>query len=136
MYNIKNTKDLKAVINLLEDETEEKKQQLTEHLYTLYEHFSPVKVVKDVFREVVSSEDFRSNLLTATLGISTGYIAKRALFRRSGSPLKILAGNLLQYGLANLLINPPRILKSVVLPLLDLLMRKDVREESSEKTSD
>ena len=136
MYNIKNTKELKTVISLLEDETEEKKQQLTKHLYTLYEHFSPVKVVKDVFSEVVSSEDFRGNLLTATLGISTGYLAKRVLFRKSGNPLKILAGNLFQYGLANLLINPPRILKSVVLPLLDFLSPKGSREENSEKSSD
>jgi hypothetical protein len=69
MYNIRSTNELRSAISILEEEAEEKKKLLAEELNALYQNFSPVKVVKDVFSEVVNSEDFRSNLLTATLGI-------------------------------------------------------------------
>ncbi len=120
MYNIKNTDDLKKVILLLEDELDEQKHLLSEQLNILYDSFTPVNVVKDVFKGVVTSEEFRSNILTATIGISTGYITKKLLFRRSNNPLKTLTGNLLQYGIANMIVNPSRVLKTTLLPLLAL----------------
>ena len=120
MYNIKNTDDLKKVILLLEDELDEQKHLLSEQLNILYDSFTPVNVVKDVFKGVVTSEEFRSNILTATIGISTGYITKKLLFRRSKNPLKTLTGNLLQYGIANMIVNPSRVLKTTLLPLLAL----------------
>jgi hypothetical protein len=126
MYKIKNTDDLKNVISLLEDDLDEEKRLLTEQVNILYDSFRSVNVVKDVFKEVVTSEEFRSNILTATMGISTGYVTKKLLFKRSNNPLKALTGNLLQYGIANMIVNPSRVLKTIFLPLLALFsIRKE-----------
>ena len=122
MYNINNTHDLNEAILLLENEVDEQKGKLNNQLNELYESFKPVNVVKDVFSEVVTSDDFRSNLISATIGISTGYITKKLLFRKSSNPFKSLAGNLVQYGLANLIIHPSRTLKTIFLPLLGLVL--------------
>jgi hypothetical protein len=118
MYNINNTHDLNEAILLLENEVDEQKRKLNDQLNVLYESFKPVNVVKDVFSEVVTSDDFRSNLISATMGISTGYITKKLLFRKSSNLFKSLAGNLVQYGLANLIIHPSKTLKTIFLPLL------------------
>ncbi len=99
-----------------------------EQVNILYDNFRPVNVVKDVFREVVTSEDFRSNILTATMGISTGYITKRLLFRKGNNLLKALTGNLLQYGIANMIVNPSRVLKTIFLPILELFSSKKEKE--------
>ncbi len=123
MYNINNTHDLNEAILLLENEVDEQKGKLNNQLNELYESFKPVNVVKDVFSEVVTSDDFRSNLISATIGISTGYITKKLLFRKSSNPFKSLAGNLVQYGLANLIIHPSRTLKTIFLPLLGLVLK-------------
>ena len=125
MYNIKTTEDLNYTIHLLEGEMDEQKQYLNEQLNLLYRSFNPVNVVRDVFSEVVTSDDFRANILTATLGLSTGYITKKLLFKKSSNPLKSLSGNLIQYGLANLLIHPSRTLKTIFLPLLGLILNKN-----------
>ncbi len=122
MYNINNTHDLNEAILLLENEVDEQRHKLNDQLNVLYESFKPVNVVKDVFSEVVTSDDFRSNLISATMGISTGYITKKLLFRKSRNPFKSLAGNLVQYGLANLIIHPSRTLKTIFLPLLGLVL--------------
>ncbi len=128
MYNITNTEDLKKVISLLEDELDEQKQLLNEHVKVLYDSFRPVNVVKDVFNEVVTSEEFRSNILTATMGISTGYVTKKLLFKKGNNPLRALTGNLLQYGIANMIVNPSRVLKTIFLPLLALISVRKGKE--------
>ena len=124
MYNITRRDDLKKAIMLLENELDEQKILLSDHFNNMYDSFRPVNVIKDVFREVVNSEEFRGNILTVAMGISTGYITKRLLFNKSGSPLKVLTGNLLQYGIANLIAHPPRVLKTIFLPLLGLFTGK------------
>jgi hypothetical protein len=127
-YNIKNSEDIKKVIVLIEDEVEEQKKLLMDQINILYDNFRPVNVVKDVFREVVTSEDFRGNILTATMGISTGYVTKRLLFRKDNNLLKALTGNLLQYGIANMIVNPSRVLKTIFLPILELFSSKKEKE--------
>ena len=127
-YNIKNSEDIKKVIVLIEDEVEEQKKLLMDQINILYDNFRPVNVVKDVFREVVTSKDFRSNILTATMGISTGYVTKRLLFRKDNNLLKALTGNLLQYGIANMIVNPSRVLKTIFLPILELFSSKKEKE--------
>jgi hypothetical protein len=131
MYNITNADDLQKAIILLENEMDEQKQLLTDHLRLIYESFTPVNVIKDVFKEVVTSEEFRSNIITATIGISAGYIMKKLLFRRSNNTLKTLFGNLFQYGIANLFINPARILRTIMFPLQELFVNKDERKSGN-----
>ena len=124
MYNITGKEDLRRAIMLLENELDEQKNLLSDQFNVIYESFRPVNVIKDIFREVVTSEEFRNNILTATMGISTGYITKRLLFNKSRNPFKVITGNLLQYGIANLIVHPPRVLKTIFLPLLGLFTGK------------
>ncbi len=125
MYNISNTEDLERAIILLENEFEDQKILLNEHLNILYQSYRPVNVVKDVFNEVTTSEKFRGNILTATLGLTTGYLTKKLFFSKSNNVLKSLTGNLFQYGIANFLIHPSRTLNSIILPILGLFAKKD-----------
>lgn len=118
MYNISGTKDLKEAVGLLEREVDEQKQLLSEQLSVIYESFAPANIIKEVFNEVVTSEEFRSNILTATVGISTGYLTKKLIFKKNSNAFKMLSGNLLQYAVANLIVNPARVMKTVILPLL------------------
>jgi|WetSurMetagenome_2_1015567.scaffolds.fasta_scaffold04212_12 hypothetical protein len=119
-YMIRNRTELRAAIGILEVEVEEQKRLLSGQVNVVYESFKPVNIARDLVTEVVTSEDFRNNLLTATVGITTGYIAKRLFAGRKSSFIKKLSGNFLQYAVANLIINPSRIIKSVILPILDL----------------
>ena len=118
MYHISNTDDLARAIFLLENEVDEQKILLIEQLNILYKSYQPVNIIKDTFKEAVTSKEFRGNILTATIGMSTGYLTKKLFFGRSNNLLKLLSGNLVQYCIANFLIHPSRTLKSILLPLL------------------
>ena len=130
MYRISNSTDLNEAIHLLEDELIQQKQLVTDQVNVIYENFKPVNVVRDVFREVVSSDEFRSNVLTAAIGISTGYVTKKLVVGKSSNLLKALGGNLLQYGIANLILHPSRIMKSVILPILGMRDFKSKKKQA------
>jgi len=130
VYRISNSTDLNEAIHLLEDELIQQKQLVTDQVNVIYENFKPVNVVRDVFREVVSSEEFRSNVLTAAIGISTGYVTKKLVVGKSSNLLKALGGNLLQYGIANLILHPSRIMKSVILPILGMRDFKSKKKQA------
>ncbi len=130
MYRISNSTDLNEAIHLLEDELIQQKQLIIDQVNVIYENFKPVNVVRDVFREVVSSEEFRSNVLTAAIGISTGYVTKKLVVGKSSNLLKALGGNLLQYGIANLILHPSRIMKSVILPILGMRDFKSKKKQA------
>jgi len=124
-YKINNAGDLRNAIVIMESEMDEQKRSLNAEINLLYQSFKPVNIVKDVINEVMTSEDLRANLLTATIGISTGYLTKKLIFKKSNSTLKSLTGNLIQYGLANLIIHPSRTLKTLFLPLMGLLLNRN-----------
>ncbi len=132
MYRISNSTDLNEAIHLLEDELIQQKQLVTDQVNVIYENFKPVNVVRDVFREVVSSDEFRSNVLTAAIGISTGYVTKKLVVGKSSNLLKALGGNLLQYGIANLILHPSRIMKSVILPILGMRDFKSKKKQADQ----
>ncbi len=125
MYNITSKKDLEKAILLIENEVEEQKDLLTDQIRSVYESFNPVKVIKKVFKKVVISEELRSNILTAAIGISTGYLTKKIFFRKNTNPLNRFLGNLLQYGVANLIINPSKILNTILAPFQEFFESKE-----------
>ncbi len=132
-YDINNRKELSVAIGLLENEVEEQGQLLGGQVNVVYDSFRPVNIARDLVKEVVTSDEFRSNLLTATIGTTTGYVAKRLFVRSKKNMLKMLAGNFLQYGIANIITNPERILKSVVMPVLEFISggKEGVKKENS-----
>lgn len=129
MYNIKNSGDLSEAILLLENELIEQKQNVAAQIETIVDRYRPVNVVRDIFKEVRTSEEFRSNILTAVMGISTGYLAKKLFFSKRNNILRALAGNFLQYGLANLIINPGRLLRSLFQPMVGISDSKKNKQE-------
>lgn len=130
MYRISNVTELNNAIHLLENELNQQKQLVTDQVNVIYENFKPVNVVRDLFREVVSSDEFRSNVITAAIGISTGYITKKLMVGKSRNLMKALGGNLLQYGIANLILHPSRIMKSVILPILGMFDFKSKKKQA------
>lgn len=113
MYNIKNKKDLDTAILLLENEVEEQKGLLTSQFRIMYESFNPADIISNMFKGIETPGGMKNNILNAMLGISAGYFLKRMFFKKSKNPLKILLGNLLQYGVAILLLNHKGILKTI-----------------------
>jgi hypothetical protein len=132
MYNIKNTDDLDAAINMLENEIDEQKIMLAGHLKSVYQKFKPVNIARDIFKEAATSGEFRGNILSTLLGISAGYVINKIFFRRNSNPLKSLLGNILQYGISSFVIHPSGILKNFLSPRMKLSARAEGEERSGQ----
>lgn len=130
-YNIKGKEDLDTAIRLLENEVHSQRELLTSQLNDVYSSFTPLGIIRDVVQEVVTSQEFRGNIITAAMGISAGYLTKKLLVGGSSSILKKIAGNLIQFGIADLIVNPARALETILLPLIGLL-----RPESGQNEED
>ncbi len=118
--NISCKADLEKAIMLLEEEANEQQNQLAGHLKMIGESFTPLGIIRDVLNEVVTSEQFRANIMTAATGITAGYVTKKLLFKESKNTLKNIATYLLQYAIANLVVNPSRTIETILTPLHDI----------------
>jgi hypothetical protein len=128
MYNITSKQDLDTAIMLLENEVEEQKGLLTDQFRLIYESFRPSAIIKDVLTGVTTSDELKGNILTATFGISIGYLLKKLFFKKSKNPLKSLFGNLFHFVVAKLIINPGSFLNTIIDPIREFF---DIREEET-----
>ena len=123
MYNITGTGDLRKAIRYLEEELEGQKHLLSEEITLIYKINSPLNIIRNLFREISSSDGFRAKILTATLGISTGYIARKLFPGKRRGLLKIITGYLFQYGIASIIMNPRKVWETHILPLIAAFTR-------------
>lgn len=95
---IRNTKDLKAAIILLEQQKVTQEKLLLDELHAAYENLKPANIVK----QAVSSPSVRNTVIKAAVGLGAGILSKNLLVGAAVGPVKTIVGNVLQYGIAAL----------------------------------
>jgi len=103
---------LKEAIQHLENKRAVEGKLLKEQFTTTYASLKPVNLVK-TFTEAVASPDVISNLLIATIGVTSGLFSKRILAVTSGNLVKKVFGSLLLFGVTKLIARKTGILKSL-----------------------
>jgi len=101
MQKIKSATELKNAIQRLEVEQTIKGQLLSEQFNIVYESLKPVNIIKQTMKDLVTSPSLISNVLGVTVGLSSGYLAKKLVVGQSGGIIKNIVGSLLQNGVAN-----------------------------------
>jgi hypothetical protein len=101
MQKIKSATELKNAIQRLEVEQTIQGQLLSEQFNIVYESLKPVNIIKQAMKDLVTSPSLISNVLGVTVGLSSGYLAKKLVVGQSGSIIKNIVGSLLQNGVAN-----------------------------------
>jgi len=124
MEKITTSAELKNTIQLLEVEQYVSGQQLKEQLYTTYESFKTVNLLKSTLKEVVSSPFLIDNLIGTALSMASGYFSNKILVGISGRIVKKLFGSVLQFGVKNV-INPPKYIKSLGHNILQHFLHKN-----------
>jgi len=100
MKRITNVDELKERILELEIAKMSEKQELKMRLHELSESLRPANLARKAVREVATNSNVRGKVLGAILGLAAGFIVKKFVFKSSNSPLKRIAGNLIQMGIA------------------------------------
>ena len=124
MQNITTARELSDTIRLLEERQAVQGQVLKQQFFVVIESIRPVNIIKNTLKEVVSTNDLVSNILSTTLGLTAGYISNKTVIGASGNLLRKLLGTLLQFGVTTLIVKNPDTVKSLGHSIIHRLLKK------------
>ncbi len=122
MENITTVTGLKKAIQQLEDKQAGEWLLLKEHILTTYESFKLINILKQTFKEAVSSPELKLNIADTAIGLTTGFIAKKVMIGKTNNPFKKLLGLILEMTVANKIANNTDSIKTVGGILLNKLI--------------
>jgi hypothetical protein len=91
-YEIKNEKDLAKAIASLEKKTQTQKNIIANSFYYLEENLKPINLIKK-HKEII---------VIGIVGIASGYLIRRLLFKKSTGLVAKIFGTAIQWGLAGI----------------------------------
>ena len=99
--------ELREDIQILSQLQNNQGKQLKDNFGNTIEHLKPYNLVTGAIEEIVYSPNLIKNIISTSLGITTGLITKKIFVGQSRNLFKKLAGNIIQYGItAAIAINP------------------------------
>ena len=107
MQNIDSETSLRSAILKLESKQAEEGKLLKEQFLIAYESVKPVNMILSTFKEIAASRDLKEDLLSASVGLAAGYLAKTAMRGVTRNPLKRLIGSVIISGITNMANNNP-----------------------------
>lgn len=102
MENIKTASELRIAIQRLEFQQHEDLENIKEQLHQTYESLRPLNLLKSTLDDLSSFPYLGENLMTTTMALASGYMAKKITIGSSDRPLKKIFGTLLQLGVTNI----------------------------------
>jgi hypothetical protein len=113
MQTITATKRLENAIQLLKIDQAIQKQLLREQFQITYESLKPANLLKSSLKEIVTSPDLITNILSNVIGLTTGYFSNKIVVGTSSNVIRRILGSLLQVGVTNTVTNHPDAIKSI-----------------------
>ncbi len=115
---------LKESIILLEIQQAYEGQLLKEQFKTTYQNLRPVNLIKNTFKELVTTPDFKGNLVDTALSIAAGYLSKKVMVGSTINPIKQLLGTVLQIGVTGIVAKNADGIKSTAMNLIQHFINK------------
>lgn len=93
---------LKERISFLADRQSQQIVLLKEQVHITFESLKPINFLKDTIIDFTSQSDLKENIFDGIAGVTTGFLSKKLIVGTTNSPVKKLAGTLLQVGITAL----------------------------------
>jgi len=103
--NIDTREQLKSKIKKLEEKRAGELIALKAQVQETYEGLKFTNLIKSAFHELTSQQDFKKDSLNTAIGVTSGYVARKAIFGRSRGPLKAMLGAAVQFIVTKLVSN-------------------------------
>jgi hypothetical protein len=130
MQKITSATALRNAILQLESKQAEEVKMLKNQFHLVYESLKPVNLIKSVFKKAAGSPDLKNNILNISLGLTAGYISKKLFETSTESPTKKLLGNVLMFGVTNLVAKSPESVKSLGKKFLEIIRNKSANRDN------
>ncbi len=112
MENISSTAELQDAIQLLEAEQDVKLMLVKYHFRQAYDSLKPINIIGNILDEITTSHLLPNNVIDIAIGLTAGYVSRKAVVKKSDGVLKKLFGVVLQFGVTKLVAQNPETIKS------------------------
>lgn len=124
MEKIKTFAGLKAAIEELEARQEQQVMELRYQADLTLESLKPANLIKSVFSGSSGPTNIPGNLLSNSVGLSAGYIAKILIEGAMRRPVSRLVGTAIMFGIQSLISKNPNTIRTIGTGLFSLLRKK------------
>ncbi|MES1219551.1 MAG: hypothetical protein ABUT20_28875 [Bacteroidota bacterium] len=135
MQKINSETDLRNAILRLESKQAYEGQMLKEQFHLAYDSMKPVNILKNTFKAAIGSKELKADILTTTVGLTTGYLSKKLFEKVSHNPFRKLLGSALMFGITSIVTKNPRTVKSLGSKILKIISHKQGHNAGAEKAS-
>lgn len=113
MKKIETEADLRMAIQLLKTQQSAERKMLKEQLQEIVEAVKPMNLLRNTFRQIISSRELKDNLFNTSVGLTAGHLSKSIYEGLSHNRFKRILGTGLLLGINNLVSNNPEFIKSL-----------------------
>jgi hypothetical protein len=131
MENQYTAETLKEAIKKLEIKQAEEGQLVKEQLLITYENLKPVNILRNIAKDVYSSENYTQDFVEIIAGMTSGFITKKLVVGSSKNPVLKLVGLAIQFGITTLVSKKFSVIKDSVIQLISKFL-----EEREQKQQD
>ena len=118
MENQYTAETLKEAIKKLEIKQAEEGQLVKEQLLITYENLKPVNILRNIAKDVYSSENYTQDFVEIIAGMTSGFITKKIVVGSSKNPVLKLVGLAIQFGITTLVSKKFSVIKESVTQLI------------------
>jgi xanthosine utilization system XapX-like protein len=133
MENRYTAESLKVAIKALEIKQTEDRQQLREQLLITYENLKPINILKNIVKDIYSSENYTRDLLEIVAGMASGFVSKKLVVRNSKDPILKLVGLAIQFGMTTLVSKKYNVIKDSVMNFINQFLNKKEEKKREEE---
>jgi hypothetical protein len=135
MQKINSRLELREAILILEEKQREQGQILKAEIHLAYESIQPINILKNTLKEVFVSPDLKEDILNTSMSWAMGFFSKHFFEGVSHSPFKKLLGNVLMFGVTNVVERNPEFFKNFGAYLFNSIKNKfsdNINEDTNE----
>jgi len=124
MKKIETEADLKKAIFLLKTQQTVERTMLKEQLKEIVEAVKPLNLLRNTFKQIVTSRELKDNLFNTTVGLTAGHLSRSVYEGLSHNRFKRILGTGLVLGITNLVSNNPEFIRSLGQSIFKMIRSK------------
>jgi hypothetical protein len=124
MKNIQSFEELELKIIAIESQIEIDKSKVKLAFDEFYLSFKPMNIIKSLINVSKDSSEVKDSVINTTVGISSGFMAKKAFELLSSGPLSKLIGSGIMIGVSNLMSKHPEYIQTALGKLVHVFQKK------------
>jgi hypothetical protein len=133
MENQYTVESLKDAIKTLEAKQLEERLILKEQLLITYENLKPINILKNIVKDIYSSENYAKDFFEIIAGMTSGFISKKLVVRNSKDPILKLVGLAIQFGMTTLVSRKYHVIKDSILNYINQFVDKKEGKKREEE---